>query len=276
MNENLSTTSQWLKRAEFLLTEAGVATARLDSLILLEDVTNENRAHLLAHPELELSLNQEEQLDTMLQRRRHHEPLAYIRSKVAFYGRDFIVNKHVLVPRPESESMIEILQRYGEAPTIIDIGTGSGALAISAKLGRPKSKVIAIDIDENCLAVAKQNAARLNADITLQHGDLLRNIDLTKCTGPIVILANLPYVPDQYEINNAAKHEPKLALFGGADGLDLYRVMFDQLSQLEDQKLIVITEALESQHCALTGIAKNHGFTPMKTDGLAQSFTYLP
>lgn len=276
MNANSSTTSQQLKLAEALLSNAGIESARLDSLIIMEDVTGKNRAHLLAHPELELTTEQKTRLDKMVGRRIHHEPLAYIRGKVEFYGREFIVNEHVLVPRPESESMIEILDRYGDIPTIFDIGTGSGALAISAKSNKPDAEVIAIDIDENCLKIAVQNAKQLGAEIACKSGDLLRGIDLNNYPGPVVILANLPYVPDAHAINQAATHEPELALFGGPDGLDLYRVMFDQLSQFEDQEIIVITEALESQHESLAGIAKDHGFVPSTSIGLAQSFTYIP
>ena len=276
MNANLSTTSQQLRLAEKLLADAGIESARLDSLILLEDVTGKGRAHLLAHPELELTAEQQEKLDSMVQRRLTHEPLAYIRGKAEFYGREFIVNEDVLVPRPESESMIDILSRYGHIPLIIDVGTGSGALAISAALTKPDSEVIAVDIDENCLGVTKQNAKQLGADIETKHGDLLRNINLDAYPGPVAILANLPYVPDEYEINQAANHEPKLALFGGPDGLDLYRIMFDQLDAFEDQEIIVITETLESQHDNLAGIAKNHGFVPGKTEVLTQSFTRIP
>lgn len=276
MNANSSTTSQQLKLTETLLSNAGIESARLDALILLEDVTGKNRAHLLAHPELVLTSEQKYQLDKMVGRRMQHEPLAYIRGKIEFYGREFTVNEHVLVPRPESESMIEILDRYGDIPTIIDIGTGSGALAISAKLTKPSAEVIAIDIDENCLEVTKRNAKQLVAKIRCKQGDLLRGIELNNYPGPVVILANLPYVPDAHAINQAATHEPKLALFGGPDGLDLYRVMFDQLSAFEDQQIIVITEALEPQHKSLAGIAKDHGFVPGSSIGLAQSFTYIP
>lgn len=275
MNANSSTTSQRLKLLEAMFSKVGVESARLDALILLEDVTGKNRTHLLAHPELGLTDEQQKRLDEMAMRRLTHEPLAYIRGKVEFYGREFIVNKHVLVPRPESESMIDTLNRYGDIPTIIDVGTGSGALAISAKLIKPKSEVIGIDIDDNCLKIARKNAEKIGAEVTFRHGDLLRGITIDSLPGPVVILANLPYVPNKYIVNEAAKHEPSLALFGGPDGLDLYRVMFDQLDKFEDQEMIVITEALESQHINLAGIAKGHSFVPGSSTGLAQSFTRI-
>jgi release factor glutamine methyltransferase len=276
MNANSSTANQWLKTATDQLLAAEVETARLDALVLLSDVTGKDRTHLLAHPELELTNEQENTFKTILSRREQHEPLAYIRGKVEFYGREFEVGKYVLVPRPESESMLELLSEYGDIPTIIDVGTGSGALAISAALARPNSQVYAVDIDPECLKVARQNAKKHDVSVQLIEGDLLRGLAINELASPIVILANLPYVPDDYSINTAASHEPKLALFGGRDGLDLYRIMFDQLREYEDTEIIVFTESLESQHQALLGIAIDHGFVPGKTIGLIQTFTYLP
>jgi release factor glutamine methyltransferase len=267
---------QWLIRSADRLKGIGIESARLDALILLSDVLGKDRTHLLAHPELKLSAAHQKQLELLLKRRINHEPLAYIRGKVEFYGRELTVNKHVLVPRPESEDMIELLNEYGDIPIIIDVGTGSGALAISAALARPQAQVYAIDIDENCLELAKQNAQMLGADITFVHSDLLRNFSAFNNEQSTIVLANLPYVPDNYPINSAATHEPSLALFGGKDGLDLYRIMFDQLSEYDDQEIIVLTESLESQHNALDGIARNYGFVLGKTAGLIQSFTYIP
>ena len=100
----------WLKTATQKLQQAGIATARLDCLVLLEDYLNTNRTQLLAHLERELTVEQIKWLSLRLVRRAKHEPLAYIRSKTEFYGREFIVNKHVLEPRPESETMIDLLK----------------------------------------------------------------------------------------------------------------------------------------------------------------------
>lgn len=268
--------SEWLKSATKRLEKVGIDSARLDSLILLGDVLGNDRTHLLAHPELELTNEQENALKSMLSRREQHEPVAYIRGKAEFYGHDFMVNEHVLVPRPESESMIELLSEYGDTPTIIDVGTGSGALAISAAIARPKADVIAIDIDAECLKIAQHNSAKHGVIIQFMEGDLLRGIPIDKYLSPVAILANLPYVPDEHPINTAAMHEPKLALFGGRDGLDLYRIMFDQLREYEDNEIIVFTESLEPQHKALLGIAFDHGFVSGKTTGLIQTFTYIP
>jgi release factor glutamine methyltransferase len=272
----MKTVYDWLKEAEIHLNDADINTARLDALILLSDVIGKDRTHLLAHPELVLAIEQENSLKNMLGRRLQHEPLAYIRGKVEFYGHEFDVNEHVLVPRPESENILELLSEYGDTPTIIDVGTGSGALAISAALEHPKAEVIAIDMDPECLKVARLNARNHKVNINFIEGDLLRGVPIEELTSPVVILANLPYVPDEYPINTAATHEPKLALFGGKDGLDLYRVMFDQLSEYKDSEIIVFTESLESQHKSLAGVAFDHGFIAGKASGLIQTFTYIP
>lgn len=270
------TLSTWLQHSARELANSGIESARLDCLVLLEDVTGKNRAHLLAHPELELSAEQERNLGVLLNRRTKHEPLAYIRGTAEFYGHVFAINDRVLVPRPESEDIINLLSEYGDTPTIIDVGTGSGALAVSAALLRPSADVYAIDIDETCLDVTRRNAKTLGASVTVRHGDLLRNIPLDEFPGPIFILANLPYVPNEYDINAAARHEPDIALFGGKDGLDPYRIMFNQLSDFDEQTIIVLTESLVSQHTTLAGIAHDNGFAQSGKRGLIQSFTYLP
>src|SRR4051812_18952492 len=94
-----------------MLRDAGIGTARLDAMVLLEDCLSKDRAHLLAHPELELTAEQEKLLDAQIKRRLAHEPLAYIRGKTEFYGRDFLINKYVLEPRPESETIIDLLKK---------------------------------------------------------------------------------------------------------------------------------------------------------------------
>lgn len=261
------TVGEFLKQATDLLAKAEVESARLDVLVLLEDTLDKNRANLLAHPEIELSPVQIAKLNSFIAQRQTHVPLAYIRGKAAFYGRDFVVNEHVLVPRPETESLIELAKALPiSAPRIADIGCGSGCMAITAALEIPGAAVFAYDIDPEVLNVARLNVQRLKANVQLAQSDLLKNI--TEQFD--VILANLPYVPDEYPINQAAGFEPQLALFAGTDGLDLYRIMF---GQLHDRTVsFVITEALIEQHSALADIAAAAGYRLETTDGLAQLF----
>jgi release factor glutamine methyltransferase len=257
-----------LTEATASLESAGVGTARLDALVLLEDELKRDRAWLLSHTEelvQDLSLKK---LKKHLARRASHEPLSYIRRKTEFFGREFFVDKRVLEPRPESETMIELVKdifarphHYGNhrlphAPILADIGTGSGALGITAGLEIPRLRVCGTDIDDKCLKVAEKNAKKHKLDISLHHGDLLRPI-----RGNVTaVLANLPYVPARYEINAAARHEPAVAIFGGGDGLELYRRMFGQLAESVTKPLFVLTESLPFQHQSLEDVASFAGY----------------
>lgn len=265
------TTGTWLKAATKQLEEAGIGTARLDCLILLEDITGKDRTHLLAYPETLLPSEQQDQLAELLTRRANHEPLAYIREKTEFYGREFTVNKFVLEPRPESETMIDLLKQLPlpSRTIIVDVGTGSGALAITAKLEAASANVFAVDIDPHCLEVARANATKHEADVTFLKSNLLASLDVT----PDVILANLPYVPDSYHINEAAMEEPRLAIFGGEDGLELYREMFDQIDRLATKPHSILTESLPFQHDELRKIAAHHGYSLTQEDDFIQLFS---
>jgi release factor glutamine methyltransferase len=267
------TAQVWLKQAESLLNEAGIGTARLDCLVLVEDETSKERGWLLAHPEYELTAPQLKKLDTLIGRRVTHEPLAYLRNKTEFYGREFYIDHRVLEPRPESETMIELLKSLEllTTPTIIDIGTGSGMLAITTKLEFPRATVIATDIDQGCLDVALQNAKTYNTKVTFLKTSLLENLE-DKTLGDSIILANLPYVPDSFQINPAAMAEPRIAIFGGSDGLELYRKLFSQSQALTQKPRFILTESMPPQHEELARIAQNAGFSLEKRDDFIQLF----
>ena len=265
--------NDWLDQAKAQLEHAGITTARLDSLVLLEDCLRQDRATILAHPDQELTTAQQAKLQRQVDRRCQHEPLSYIRGKTEFYGREFELNQYVLEPRPESEAMIDLLKQLKlPVAKIADIGTGSGALAVTAQLELPQSSVAAVDIDERCLTVATRNAAKYEVNIQLFHSDLLQSFLQKSCNFlPEVLLCNLPYVPDEYQINRAATHEPSLALFGGPDGLDLYRALFAQASQLT-KRPIILTESLPPQHAALREIAAKSGYSQTAEEDFIQVF----
>lgn len=264
----------WLNKSASRLKDAGVGTAHLDVLVLLEDITNKDRAWLLAHPEFELTNALVRKLDEQTARRSKHEPLAYIRGKTEFYGREFIINKNVLEPRPESETMIDLVKGLSlEKPTIIDVGTGSGALAITAKLEIHNAKVLATDIDKKCLAVAEKNAGKLDTSVEFYHGDLLSVVP-DEMLADSIILANLPYVPDSFKVNPAAMNEPKIAIFGGPDGLNIYRKLFQQMNNLKFKPKIVLTESMPPQHPALAKIAEANSYELAETNDFIQHFNY--
>jgi len=267
------------------LTTAGIATARLDCLVLLEDVLGMDRAQLLAHPEKKLTIAQEERLDKAIAERKTHRPLAYIRGKADFYGRTFQVNEHVLVPRPETEMMIDLLLQLSleEHPKIADIGTGSGCLGITAALELAKqsststpeqktSDVWLCDIDPSALGVAQANATALNATVYTAKADLGDPCNTKQFD---VVLANLPYVPDHFPVNDAATFEPKLALFSGADGLDAYRTFWQQLSITKYKPSFILTESLPFQHHPVALLARKAGFALERSEGLIQLFNQI-
>lgn len=289
------TNKVWLKQATNTLKGVGISSARLDSLILLEDELGRDRAWVLAHPEATVQGTSLYRLNKKVARRVSHEPLAYIRGFTEFYGRKFKVNKRVLEPRPESETMIELLKELvGSRKSIVDskvaiadVGTGSGALGITAVLELHNPEVDLYDIDASCLAVARHNAHMHELNLHCYKRDLLSR--------PIraydILLANLPYVPDRWKINKAAAMEPRIAIFGGKDGLDIYRRLFEQLNSTGTTRrspnkqfnsstgrtrrqwpMYVLTESLPPQHQKLAKIAKKAGYHLVKNQDFIQLF----
>lgn len=282
--------SQWLNEATLTLKAAGIATSRLECLVLLEDITGKDRSWLLGNPDFKLSDKQFKKLAKQINRREQHEPLAYIRGKTEFYGREFLVNEHTLEPRPETETMIDLLikiiRNKNSKYIIVDVGTGSGCIAITAKLEFPNTEVWGIDIDKKCIVTATKNAKKLGAEVNFCIANLLEDYlqGMSSHTENAIICTNLPYVPDKYQINQAAKFEPKHAIFGGEDGLDLYRQLFSQLTQLYKKRYsaeyiipeYVLTESLPFQHEELAKIAKTAHYHLEKTDDFIQCFRKLP
>ena len=268
----------FLDRASKQLEAADIGSAKLDVLILLEDNLRKDRAWLLAHPEAEITPFQQKTLNKQIVRRAHHEPLAYIRGFTDFYGRRFKVNHRVLEPRPESETMIDLLKQIAERLQVTgyrkkdikvaDVGTGSGALGITAALELHNHNVDLFDIDASALAVAKHNCALHELHLRAVKRDLLRNSHKAYD----VILANLPYVPDSWKINKAAAMEPRIAIFGGKDGLDVYRRFFEQLTHFAWQPKYILTECLPPQHAKLAQIAKSADFKELQSQDFIQVF----
>ncbi len=266
------TIDQWLTKAVQQLAARTSGTARLDALVMLEDSLQTDRANLLAHTEQSLNDKQLKQLNGWLKRRLQHEPLAYIRGRTEFYGRDFVINQHVLEPRPESETMIDQLKKLKlDRSAVLDVGSGSGAIGITAALELPGSTVSLLDIDQATLEVARINLVKYNLDLTVIKNDLLAN--LTEKYD--VLLCNLPYVPDNFQVNQAAMREPRLAIFGGPDGLDLYRRLFAQAASMSQSPSYILTESLPPQHAGLAAIAQQNDYRQLIEDDFIQVFALL-
>jgi release factor glutamine methyltransferase len=260
----------WLKRAEQQLAAAGIGSARLDALILLEDEFKKDRGWLLAHPEAEISISRGKRLGSKLKKRLRHLPLAFVRGHTEFYGRKFLVNRYTLEPRPESETMIELLLKLPlpSKPKIADVGAGSGALGITAALELQTPYVDLYDIDASALSVARHNQALHELHLHTRKSNLLNR----QLRAYDTILANLPYVPDHYQINQAAAMEPRIAIFGGRDGLDIYRKFFAQLQRFSWKPKFILCESLPPQHGELARIANRSGFRLHQEQDFIQVF----
>jgi release factor glutamine methyltransferase len=261
----------WLREGTKKLTESGVSSARLDCLILLEDALGKDRAFVLAHGEEIIPKTSLIVLNTQLERRQQREPLAYIRGWSEFYGRPFSVSKDVLIPRPETEVIIEeaLALRLPPSPLIADVGTGSGILAITLKLELPSAQVYACDTSSSALLVAQRNAQALEAAIDFEKSDLLSSNDRTFD----LIIANLPYVTAGQHTSPETAYEPKEALYAANDGLaDIERLLLQLNSSRLKKGGYLLLEAEPSQHAAITAKAHQQNLRHLHTKGFVQLF----
>jgi len=209
----------------------------LDSSVLLAHILNKSRTWVKAHPELTLTAKQQDQLEDSLTRLERGESFPYVLGHWDFFGLDFKISPSVLIPRPETELLVEKaiawLKKNPARRSIMDIGTGSGVIAISIAVNIPDSKIIATDISPKALQIAVQNATRHDADskIKFMECDLLPK-PTSKLQAPADLLcANLPYIPTNtlHELF-VYKREPTQALDGGQDGFDLIRRLMNMVT----------------------------------------------
>lgn len=261
------TTKEWQEKASVELKNAGIRSHRLDAELIITHVLRISRTKLHAYPDIVLNSLERKVADDCVYLRSKRVPLAYIFGHKEFYGRKFHVSKATLIPRPESETLIEELKRlhsiYGDTTSnIIDVGTGSGILAITSKLEMPSVKVIATDISNEALEIARKNAAVHNADLKFIKSDLLDNVkDL-----PSTIVANLPYVDRSWETSPETAYEPAEALFAKDGGLVLIKKLISQAAE-RDWHGLMLLEADPEQHLKIDKYAKKYGFSKLKTNG---------
>lgn len=223
------------------LTDASTHIARRDAEVLAAHVLQRDRAWMLAHPEAEIAAEQLAELSALVARRAAHEPLQYLTGVQEFFGLPLRVTRDVLIPRPETELVVEEVIAWAQSLSsvsrishiasqisILDIGAGSGAIAIALKKSLPEARVLACDVSEAALAVARENAARLGAEVEFRQSDLLAAYEREIAEGIRfdAIVSNPPYVAlaDAETLDEqVVAHEPHLALFAGDDGLAVYR-----------------------------------------------------
>lgn len=231
-----------------------------DKQFILAHVLKITREELIANSNYSVSLWNQFQYARAVQSRKNCIPLAYILGTQPFYGLNFSVNKHTLIPRPETEQLVDIALKIinkKNIDTVIDVGTGSGAIAIAIKKHAPQVKVIATDISKQALKKAKKNADANNVKIKYLRGNLLEPVfnNNLVLNNPTLILANLPYLPQNIynQVSTEVKKEPESALVAGNDGLKFYNELLSQLKNFNQlDALIFECDPVNAQSLAET------------------------
>jgi release factor glutamine methyltransferase len=257
----VTTLREELAAATDSLAEVGVDTPRLDAELLLAHVLGVDRAQLVIRRDEEASADLRTRYLALLTRRVKREPVAYILRKRDFRRLSLVVDPRVLVPRPESELLVEVGLTLPESATVVDVGTGSGAIALALKDERPDLAVVGVDASAGALSVARMNATRLRLAVDWLEGDLLEPSGAgapgIECDA---VLANLPYIAaDELLAPEVALYEPRAALLGGGDGLDLIRRLLRQVSSRERIRLIAL-EIGATQAEAVAALVTEAGF----------------
>ena len=252
-----------------MLADAGITSALLDAELILAHTVRKNRTWLHAHRDERLTERQLEIANARLQLRLDRTPLAYIIGHREFYGRLFKVTPSVLIPRPESEAIITCLRHYGpHTGRLIDVGTGSGCLGITAKLEIPALDVVLADNSRHALAVARENTARLRARVDIIQSDML-SATFGTFDG---IIANLPYVDASWERSPETNCEPAEALFANDNGLALINKLLVQTGTALNNSGWLYLEADPRQHAAIITKASNLQLVHRITDGFCLVF----
>ena len=227
-----------LSEATASLADAGCETPRLDAEVLLSFALGVGRERMVIDAARELDGDELERFAALVARREAREPVAYIVGHKAFRRISVAVDRRVLIPRPETELLVEVALSLGRGARVADVGTGSGAVALALKEERPDLSVVGVDVSADALAVARANALALGLDVEFVRSDLLTGV-----SGPFdAVLGNLPYVaegsalPPEIEV-----YEPPVALFGGPDGMDPVRRL---LPMVADVPLIALEVGL--------------------------------
>src|SRR4051794_28928926 len=213
-----TTVREALDSAIIALSAAGCDTPRLDAEVLLASALGVDRGMLIAYPERELTGEQARWFMDASRRRREREPVAYIVGWKGFRRIDLQVDRRVLIPRPETEHVVEAALALPRGARVVDVGTGSGAIALALKDERPDLQVFATDVSADALDVARGNAARLGLDVTFAHGDLLAGLTAD------AVVSNPPYVAESDPVMpEVERYEPRVAVFAPEDGLSVIR-----------------------------------------------------
>ncbi len=258
-----------LRRATRELDDKGLRSPRQDAELILMSVLDCSRAFLLAHPEYPFNSGQSEQFEEWLQRRLQHYPLQYLRGRQEFYGREFVVTPAVLVPRPETELLVEaaleLLSGFeADSLRVVEVGSGSGCLGLSLLCEDSRLRLTAIDISEQALQVTRLNAQRLNClqRLEVMAGDGLAPV-LNRGRIYDLLVSNPPYGSTRQENQvdrGVLLHEPGHAVFAGESGLEVYQKIFQDAHRILSPHSPVAVELGCGQAEAVRDIALKRGW----------------
>ena len=249
----------------------GIENPRLDAEVLVGHALGLDRTGVILSSMRPLEGAELTQLRALVKRRRTHEPIAYLRGHREFYGREFLVDARVLIPRPDTEALIDVaLERTNHvslSTRILDLCTGSGCVAVTLARQRPTARVVATDISEDALTVARENAYRLGAyNVAFRHGDLFAALEgasrLLSTTFDLVT-ANPPYIPSgdiPGLMPDVRDFEPRVALDGGTDGLDLVRRIVETAPRYLDVDGVLAMEIGAGEAADTQAILSSAGF----------------
>lgn len=255
------TVAEQLKTAIAQLQAAGITSAQLDAELLMALVLKTDRTWVKTHGEKTLSQAQIEAYEGLTARRAGREPLVHLTGTREFYGLDFMITPDVLTPRVETEKMVEFAAKYtAKNGSVIDIGTGSGAIAVALAKQRPDLQITATEVSQDALKVAQHNVATHKVTVKLILSDLWEQVEGSFDT----IVTNLPYLKDDADLMPEVQKEPAVALFGGADGLDLYRRFLDGIAAHLHSGGYLFTECDPWQHEGLIALAAKAGLQPIE------------
>ena len=238
-----------------------VAGARLDAELLMAHVLRRDRTWVLAHDDEKLSPAQITNFERLVDLRSDHVPLVHLTGTREFYGLSLQITPDVLTPRVETEQIVDWAIKHSPADArVIDIGTGSGAIAIALGVTRPDLHIAATEISADALKVAVANARKFNTDIEFVESDLWQDVAGLFDT----IVTNLPYLRDDADLMPEVKREPAIALFGGADGLMVYRRFLEDVPSHLKVGGFLFTECDPWQHESLIAEAARYGLVPVE------------
>ena len=275
MRENVKS---WLQSASQKLKNAEIASADLDAELILARVLDTERTTLHAYPNRRLTRQQVFHANNWLNKRLNRVPLAYIFHEKEFFGRKFYINESVLVPRPETETLIEVTKELTQNDDkILDIGTGSGIIPATLKLELSKTvEIFASDISLHALAVANLNIKRLTSkEIQLFESNLLDKIPSEILSQITILTANLPYVDRNwvnFEAQNELHHEPQIALYAEKNGSELIFSLLEQAQFLPNLRTIIL-EADPQQFEQIEQKAAQLGFQKIKSKDYIIAFS---